>query len=466
VCCGFQLALGAGAASIVSACVPDLGAPDPIPELQEMQFNPDPTNPRVPQPTSLIVNTQTGRLDFSLAGVTVPDDCSKVDVGKQAECLFDHYLESLDGYPTSTPGSAPASAELDPATLTPGQNVVVVATKAATPIPAADLMVGFDAGANLLNVRAKRWAVGEFYWAAVRGYANGVKAKDGSEVIGSLAQLLLKQPTSLVCDAPDVDHIDPNCPTFALVAAKSTPEGAFALLSQLEPIRVAYQPGFQAIADWGGIPRSEVAVLWGFPIHSASVAELDPSVGIVPQATAPDEMRVSVQGPVDPASVLSFVPPTEPDARYGSVVVFDLTNLALVATRQKQLPDALPAVDASYADGAIVIKGRAPFTSGDTYGVFLTRDPDPGQSGPPGIRDDKGRPLVLSPVTRLLTLTAPLVDADQHSTVSSVSDADAQNLEGGRVQFGMVFDSAIAGFPGITRDNLVYCFGFEFQAPP
>src|SRR5262249_2167207 len=159
-----------------------------------------------------------------------------------------------------------------------GENVVVVATKAAAPIPGGDLMVDFDAGANLLNVRAKRWAVGEFYWAAVRGYAHGVKAKDGSEVIGSLAQLLLKQPTSLVWEeyAQHLEQGDPPCPTFDLVAAKSTPEGAFGLLSQLEPIRAAYAPGFQAIADWGGIPKSEVAVLWGFPIHSSSVAELDP----------------------------------------------------------------------------------------------------------------------------------------------------------------------------------------------
>src|SRR5262249_6279383 len=160
----------------------------------------------------------------------------------------DQYLQSLDGYPTSTPGSAPASAELDVTTLMPGKNVVVVATKTAAPIPGDQLMVDFDAGANLLDVRAKRWAVGEFYWAAVPGYASAVKAKAGSELIGSLAQLVLKQPAWLICYAPDVALIVPNCPAFSLVAAKSTPEGAFALLSQLEPIRAAYAPGFQAIA--------------------------------------------------------------------------------------------------------------------------------------------------------------------------------------------------------------------------
>jgi hypothetical protein len=444
---------GAGALAVFSvfalglaavACVPTLPH-DRVPE--EMTFAPPLV---VPTPTNLVINPMTGHIDFSLA----PPPATPPSA---AETAFDMYLESLDGFPTVTPGAAPASAPLDPATLTPGTNVVVVAAKAGG-AKVNDLMVGFDAKSSSITLRPKHWAVGEMYWAAVRGYDGGVRAADGNRVVASPIQYLLKQTDPLTCGAADADHLDPACPPYALLSQSLGSAGAATAVFQLEQIRT----GFLAAHAWdlieaAGLPKAEVAVLWGFPIHSSSVAELDPTVMLVPRATAADEMRIDVQGPVDPTSVSAFALGGD----YGSVVLVDLTALL-----GGSLPDGFPAVTATFDAGAIVIKGKAPFVAAHQYGVFMMRARDAGQPpGPPGIHDDKGRPLVPSPISKLLTLDAPLADAAGHSTISTVADADAAMLEAGRAQLAPFFDSPGATIPGIQRDTLVYCFAFAWGAP-
>jgi hypothetical protein len=434
------LALGLGAAG----CVPSLPH-DTVPE--EMTFDPPNT---VPTPTNLVVNPMTGHIDFSLA----PPPATPPSA---AEAAFDKYLESLDGFPTVTPAAAPASAPLDPATLTPGTNVVVVAAKAGG-AQVTDLMVGFDDTTRSITLRPKHWAVGEMYWAAVRGYDDGVRAAGGDRVVASPTMYLLKQTDPLTCGAADPDHLDPMCPAYGLLSQSLGAAAAATAVFQLEQIRV----GFLSAHAWdlieaAGLPKAEVAVLWGFPVHSASVAELDPSVMLVPRPTAADELRIDVQGPVAATSVSAFALGGD----YGSVVLVDLTALL-----GGSLPAGFPAVTATLDGGAIVIKGKAPFVATHQYGVFMMRARDPGQPpGPPGLTDDKGRPLVPSPVSKLLTLEAPLADAAGHSTISTVADADAVMLEAGRAQLASFFDSAGATIPGIQRDTLVYCFAFEWMAP-
>src|SRR5436190_20519141 len=103
------LAAMAAAAALAGACTPDVGS-DPTPTAMEVDLTAAP--PRAPQPTALIVNPQTGHIDFSLAGTPLPDDCSTQQALAPAECQFDQWLQTLDGFPTVTPASAPASAPL------------------------------------------------------------------------------------------------------------------------------------------------------------------------------------------------------------------------------------------------------------------------------------------------------------------------------------------------------------------
>jgi hypothetical protein len=438
------------AAVLAAGCTPDVGA-DPTPTA--MEFDLTSTPPRAPQPTFLVVNPETGHIDFGLTGTPLPDDCATQTALPEAECQFDKWLETLNGFPSVTPASAPASAPLDPATATLGQNVIVVGVKGSGPV--TELAVGFDdASVSLTLTPPRPWTLGEFYWAGVRGYANGVRDAQGGEVVGSPTMTLLKQedPT-LTCDAPDPTQIDPHCPAYEVVAQGAPdPQTAAERLFQLEDIRTkGYVDGhgFDVMAQ-AGLPKEEIAVLWGFPIHTNSVPLLVPGTAAVPHVPAPNQIVVGVQGPVDPATVSAFVV----REHNGPVVVMDLT-----AAAAGDLDAGFPRVAASYVAnlGAIAIQAAAPFPSGHTIGLFFTN----------ALHSPDGAPLVASPVSVLLTLTAPLVDSAGHSTVSGVADSEAAALEEGRKALAPLLDNPIfAPLTGVTRANLVYAYAFVPTVQP
>jgi hypothetical protein len=349
-----------------------------------------------------------------------------------------------------TPATAPASGPLDTASLTLGENVVAVAAKAGTPV--TDAAVSFDDATRSLTVTPTQpWTLGEFYWFGVRGYANGVRDAGGGEVVGSPTMALIKQEGSLTCDAASPAELDPHCQFFPIVA-QGSPDTATATerLFQLEQVRMAYGAahGFEAVAA-AGLPREEIAVLWGFPIHTNSVPVLVPNTPAVPHVPAANQIAVGVQGPVDPATVSAFALPMT----RGSVVVIDLT-----AAPTQDPVATFPPVAAQYVPslGAIAIQAAAPFPAGHLIGLFFTN----------AIKSPDGAPLVASPVSVLLTLTAPLVEGG-HSTVSGVSDAEATALEAGRQGLAQVLDNpTLAALTGITRANLVYAYAFAPMVMP
>jgi hypothetical protein len=443
--------VAAALAALAGACTPDVGS-NPIPTAMEFDLTAVP--PRAPQPTLLVVDPMTGHIKFSQAGIDIPDDCATQTALTQADCQFDQWLQTLNGFPTVTPASAPASGPLDPATLTLGDKVVAVAAKAGAPV--TDLAVGFDdASTSLTLTPPGGWTLGEFYWMGVRGYANGVRDAAGGEVVGSPTMALLKQDTSLTCDAASPADVDPHCPAFEVVA-QGSPDALTAAgqLFQLEQIRQAYlgAHGFDAVAA-AGLPKDEIAVLWGFPIHTNSVPVLVPPTAAVPHVPAANQILVGVQGPVDPATVSAFVVTQQ----NGPVVVMDLTAAAAGDLAAGFPPVAAQYVMPSAGVGAIAIQAAAPFPAGHTIGLFFTNK----------IKSPDGAPLVASPVSVLLTLTAPLVDAARHSTVSGFSDADATALEAGREGLAQVLDNPVfAPLTGVTRANIVYAYAFVPMVQP
>ncbi|HEX5098169.1 MAG TPA: hypothetical protein VFV94_01660 [Polyangiaceae bacterium] len=427
-----------------AGCTPDVGN-DPVPEA--LEFDTEAAPPRVPQPTGLVVNPLTGHIDFGLAGTPLPDDCSRAQGMSPAECQFDHYLETLDGFPTVSPAAAPATAPLATDTLTTGKNVVAVALRDPEAVP--NLFVGFDDASRSLALRPlPSWALGEYYFFGVRAYGGGVRASSGKEVVGSPTFALLKEDSSLTCGATSPDALDPSCPAYELLSQSQPPAEARANVFTLELVRQSYA----ALGVWqrlaaAGLPKEETGIAFGFPVHTGSVAELDPTVGLVPHVTAPNEIRIGVHGPVDPATVSAFVVRERP----GPVVVMDLT-----AAATGNLVTGFPRVDARFAGGSVVISGEAPFSAGHQYGIFISRD----------VRAPSGASLVPAPISVLLTLTAPLVDDQGKSQLSSVSDADAAALEAGRQELATLFDNPVFGpLTALTRESLVYCFAFTFQAP-
>ena len=425
-------------------CMPELGD-DPLPAV--MDFDPTAEPALSPEPTSLLVHPDTGRIDFALAGIDVPEDCAATTEMPRAQCEFLTYLESLDGYPTLTPGRTPTSAPLDLATIAAPGNVVVVEQGRGEVV--SEARVTFDEASGFLVVDPPGgWDVGGRFVIAVRGYEQGVRGGDGGEVVASVLYALLRGGESLTCDAPAPDALPADCGFALLFEGQVPPAEIGPTLFQLEGMRVQLETlGAWASAETpGGVPRDEVAIVWAFPTHTASVAELDPTRGLVPQLEGGRTLRVAVKGSVDPASLSPFTLEAP-----GSVFLLDLTLL-----EAEDFVGGLPAFTTHLTGGAIVLEAAQPLVDGHFYGVLLSS----------GITNDAGAPLVPSPVSVLLRSGGPLVDADGRSQVEGVADADAQELEAGRGELAELLDSPLFSLlTGLERGDLVYVYAFDYPPP-
>lgn len=419
-------------------CAPEVGG-DPVPEALEFDLAASP--PRVPEPTSLLVNPVSGHIDFSLTGLDLPEDCAAQRVLPEAECEFDQYLESLDGFPTSSVARAPATAELDLSSLDVGEDLVIVAARSRQPV--TDVEVDFQRETRSLVIsKNEGWDVGEFYWLGVRGYANGVRARNGAEVVGSPTSFLLKQDVSLTCGAASPETIEDDCPALSLVSSGRTPAEARGALLALEAVRAGYDAGGgYALMQGLGLPKAEIAALWGFPVHSAPVAELDPSAGVVPRITERG-LAIGVKGELDPSTLRAPAPGAP-----GSVVLLDLT-----AVLEGDLASAFHPAAPAFESGNIELVLGAPLDAERTYALFITRS----------VRDQRGTSLVPAPVSKLLTLRGRLIDDAGKSQLSRVGDDQAAALEQGRAALAPLLDDpAFQAASGITREELVY--GFVLQ---
>ena len=445
-----NLAAGHLALAVVlhPACTPDI-ATDPLPDVAEFDTAVSP--PRVSEPTIAIINPTTGLIDLRATGVVVPADCHTQTVMPEAQCEFDQYLQSLDGFPTTgAVARTPFSAPLDPLTTTVPTNVAVVQVQGGVPAPVTDATLKFDEVNRYLEVhpKADSWPSGALVWIGVRGYANGVKTTTGNEVVASVPYNLLKRDfapgDSLLC-GQTAATVDGTCRFFALLSQQMSADAARASLGQLESLRLAMTGyhGWDLVAGFG-IPKAETVVLWGFPTHSGPVIELNPPVQV--PAVAGDQIQLAVNGAVDPATVIAF----QPTVQAGSVYLMNLTALAT-----GNLRDGFPVMTATFASGIITLKAAAPLTPGGLYAVIVSNQ----------VKGPTGKAMVAPPVSVFLKARGPLSVAGK-SQVSTVGDANALALEAGRSQLSALLDNAMLGLlTGLNRDNIAYLYAFAVGAP-
>ncbi|HEY3353276.1 MAG TPA: hypothetical protein VGQ83_08520 [Polyangia bacterium] len=446
---GALVALSAG-------CAPDLPV-GTVPTYAVMQFDPQATPPRISEPTVLAINQQTGLIDFSASGVNVPADCATAPAAAPPEtampvaaCEFYTFLQSLDGFPTVTPGRTPASEPLDVASVTVPENLFIYnRTKSST---YADVTVSYDETANYLVFNPNSgWDVDSVYTVAVRGYANGVKAVSGHEVIGTDIYFFLKSDESLTCGA-SAPPVDPSCAYYGLVARPGqTPDEISATLLQLEQLRQAWLlfGVFDDAATKGNMPKDEVAIAWSFPTHSASVVELLPPL-LVPEVVGTNQLKLKVKGSIKASTLGPFSLQT-PE---GSVVLLDLTVLAENPGVFPPPPEAVPPFTPTYENGAIVLTAATDLIVGHQYGILLlTR-----------ITNEAGKPIVPSPLTVMLKASGELIDAAGHSQVPNVDDASAAAAEAGRVQLKPLLDQLLP-LVLLTRADIAYMYAFTYPNP-
>lgn len=444
VCCWL---VTLGVLTALPACMPDVDQ-DPVPAA--MEFDPTATPARIPEPISLVINPETGLIDFSVDGLDVPEVCDEESGMAIANCEFYQYLESLDGFPTVLPTSAPATHLLDMATVSVGSTLAVLDATRNKALQASDVVLSFDTTNLLLNIDAPTgWEPGTTYVFGVKGLASGVKAEGGMEVVGGPIFFLLKKDESLMCGAATPDAISEECPYYGLLKEMEMSDADIrSALASLEPIRaqLAQSGLWTVLKDLGGISKEEAAVAWSFPIHSASVIQLDPTKSLVPTVVSATEVRLGFKGTMDAATAKVWTL-----GKAGNLFALDLTAL-----EAGDLVGGLPKASAAVDGQEIVLTFEADFPEGHTLGLLATT----------GITNADGKPFVPSPVTVLLKASGPLVDADGKSLVDDVADADAAELESGRSDLALLLDDAtFSGLTKLTRKDLVYVYAFDFAKP-
>jgi len=304
-------------------------------------FDPSASPPAVPTPTDLAKDQTTGLLKVPVADSTTD----------QAQAYFDTFLNTLNGYPTSATAEVKFGGELDETTVTKDNIVVFDLTDPAKPARLSDLVLehklyDLQAGkASMVRIwNYAGWNRGTTYVCFVRGGLNGLKAKDGKQVIRSPLFELASADKPLcawdkdksfdastkTCGAPTGGAPATGCCTYnysALIETsvkktireklkdqpieeqdKAIHAEVLSKATDFERIRRGYAL-LLPIAESLGWVKSEVAVLWNFTTVSMNEAVFDPSATI-PKLPTPTDLAK------DPATGLLSIPtlPTASEA--------------------------------------------------------------------------------------------------------------------------------------------------------
>ncbi len=226
----------------------------------ELVFDPSAAPPRVPTPTDLVIDPATGKVK-----VPVPAGASPA----YAEFISD-YLNTLDGFPVSTPAVVEIAGQLDSASI--NANTVRVSVVSGPALSGAPT-VAFDAATARVTVAppSGSWGKGRSIAIAVLGGSAGVRSTTGKPLAASQAFSFVRLSNSLV---------DPSCGTVG-PSCRSVTALSDAQAIGLEPIRRALKPVFDTL-ETTGLPREDIAGLWVFRTVSQAELTFDLSQAVVP----------------------------------------------------------------------------------------------------------------------------------------------------------------------------------------
>lgn len=466
--------LAMSGALAAAACTPELEK-SPPPAVTHARFNPATSPATLPTPNMLAINPQTGKVEIPL-----PDDAS------DADRQFVAFLATLDGFPADSPGEATFDGKIDPASVTSETVRVLDITDPAKPTPVTDAVVsvaavpppGAQAAVGILPPAG--WKSGHSYAVVLVGGANGLKAENGSPVVGSSVWAFTRSKTPLVTCS---DLTAPDCrSTTALL----TNEQAV----QLEPLRRSFQPLLDQI-EASGIARNDVALAWTFKIATGTVMAFQPSA-TPPLVPTPNDLAIdpstgTLQLPIDPTTsaanqafvrdylnTLNGFPTSTPGSAPVKGGTLDATTVNASSVRVLDLTPASgntpTPVDApvtwSAATNAIALSPPSGgWEKGHRYAVVVV-------GGPSGVKAANGGEVGASSVWALARGTAPLAtcaDPTNPACVSNVhvvtiSDDSAARLEQLRSGLAPLLDALAA--QGIPREQIPIAWTFRIYSNP
>jgi hypothetical protein len=504
-------------AAAVAACSPDVPiGPDNSTKYVEAEF--DPANSVIPLPNDLVFLDATGHPDVRLHAPETGGTDAQNEFNRD-------YLNTLDGFPLESTASMLFDKPIDPSSIalfTPpaGGNLAVFdITDTSNPLPFTAVNITTAPAANgamSLNItpRSGYWTRGHHYAVFALGGTNGIKgASSGQTVTGSPTWALVISDTPLVtCDSNGNNCI---LGTNAIPTTEKDPAKAYqqqvALAKQLEGLRQNYAPIINgALAAVPGLKRTDIALVWTFLITSQAEVTFDPSRSIIPfpndilfvdpatgqldtklhlpvppdagaltdlytglntldgfSTTAPivtengDGTGPLIQGKVDvstvglgitaPINIVQAAPgkgalPTTPN---GAIKAHACLNCpGIVMTQPDGGPILLP--DGGAKPDTLAIVPDVPLTERTQYAAYVTTD----------LKDTLGKNVIASPVFALVRSSAPLYDGT-HSTVSLLTDAQAQQLEPLRAALKLLFDNLALN--GLPRKKVALAWAFTTQ---
>lgn len=471
----------------LAACTPDIPKDAPA-DHAIVAFDPAAATPVVPSPNDLAIDPTTGK-------VHAPVDPNSPPANQE---FLNEYLNTLDGFPLeSTATALIQNGDLDPATVNASSVLVNDLTAAATGgNPAVAATAQYDAATHQIVIAPPNgaWARGHKFEVVVVSSANsGIQlANGGGQVFASPVWAFARSATPLVTCEGTVCHS--NLSAVSDVAQAQ----------QLEHLRQGYAPLLDALAA-NGVPREAVALLWTFTTTTHPEMRFDPAGSVIPfpndLVTDPATGNVKLPAPTLPdggvdtglqgqliaglntldgfsttAPIVSENDPVAPalvgdatidvtslsETSVGFVPLFATTNPDVKFCVLPQMPGCASTTaqpDGTYAmpDGGAVpqqlqIIPQAPLDEQSTYGSFVTTE----------LKSTDGKTVLPTTAFALFRMKNSLVDAEGHSTVSLVSDAQAQQIEPARAALKPFFDQAEEF--GIPRSSLALAWTFHTQS--
>jgi hypothetical protein len=473
------------AAFLAAGCMADITAPPKPPPSIAAVFAPTASPPAIPLPNDLVKTGGDG------VHLNIPDQATD----SPAQMDLNHYLNTLDGFPSSTPGSFSFAGAIDPATITVGTptvngSVLIFNATGMQPLGPSDYTLTPSAdGKSVTITPTKRWTPGSQFVVVVFGGsdATGVKGAMGEVVLASPTFFFLRSPRPVVGLCGNGDTPECACPSLSDPRCHSVVQGlSDAQALQLEPQRQIANATLAQILPFSGTDgndprkRENVVLLWGFTIASAPEAVFDPTRGDVPfpndvlidQTTnlvklpiAPGDPQAAIKMGLNSLDGFSTTAPAtlpiDSDPMGGDIdatTVVPQKSVVMLGVTSNNGPEytAAPVFVAGGTTfaGQIAITPTSALESDQVrYAVVVTGD----------VKDKAGRNLIASPLTVLVRGTNPLIDQDGHSTVSILDDMSAQQLELLRMKQAQLF-SVLEMVYMIPRNNVAAAWTFPTQS--
>ena len=368
----------------------------------------NPVTGDIPTPTNLVRDDETGLLE-----IPVDDD------DPPAEQAFSRFLNTLDGYPLSTPIRIPVSGAINENSL--GRGIMMVRVEGDETV-IVDAHYDDERSEIVLEPREELVA-GQRYVVGVRGYQYGLVGEESESVIADAPFYLVRSPNSLS------DH--PNA------VPGDTPEERRELADDLAQIQDDLSLAFE-IMEGRGIEREELAALFEFTTTSEPAVRFDAAAGEVP---LPNDLLLDPEG-----DGIEF--PVDDD----------------LSAEEQEIREALEKLDGFSMSGAITLDSTHDFSSDPSPEAFrlferhedgqwsevdsvergrlddeqtiwmrpeLTLEPETTYAylATEALESGAGRGHRAQPLGAMMTLDAPLIDDDGVSQLGTIDDEQAQRLE-------------------------------------